>query len=375
MAPHRVKHAAVALLTLGLTITGPLHAQQQSGKKAAKATSGITPGPKPPKNNGQVSKFFQSEAPLAVTLTTNIRRIRGDKSADAPWRAATLRYAATAPDTGTVVVPARIRTRGLWRLKNCEFPPVRINFTSEAVKGTLFKGLDEPKLVNYCRDLDEYEQYILQEYQLYRIYRLLTPVSHAARLVHLTYADSANGKKEAARYAFIVEEPSELAARIGGKMLKIKGAGPKDYEPVQLALVGLFQYMIGNTDFGLGELHNAELLSMPMGEYYPVVYDFDFSGAVNARYATVDPKLPIKSVRIRLYRGYCVENDVYPEVIARFNAKKDSIYALYRDPIGQLLKESIANETLKYFDEFYRVINSPRVFKSEVVDACLGRKS
>lgn len=375
MSTRRAKDSVLALLVACLAAAAPLSAQgaKQASKEATKAAK-APKAPKAPKDSGHVSKFFQAETPLAVTLTTNIGRIRGDKAADAPWRAATMRYAAVAPDTGTVVVPTRLRTRGLWRLKNCQFPPIRINFTSEAVKGTLFKGLDEPKLVNYCRDTDEYEQYILQEFQLYRVYQLLTPVSHAVRLLQLTYADSASGKQEAARYAFVVEEPSVLAARIGGKMLKIKGAGPNDYEPVQLALVGLFQYMIGNTDFALGELHNVELLGMPMGDFYPVAYDFDFSGAVNARYATVDAKLPVKRVRDRLYRGYCVENDVYPQVIARFNAKKDSIYALYRDPVGKLLKESIANETLKYFDEFYRVINNQRSFKSEVVDACLGGK-
>jgi hypothetical protein len=273
-----------------------------------------------------------------------------------------------------VTVPARIRTRGIWRLKNCEFPPIRLNFTNEAVKGTAFRGLDEPKLVNYCRNTDDYEQYILQEFQLYRVYRLLTPVSHAARLIKLTYADSASGKAEASRYAFIVEQPGELAARIGGKMLKIKGAGPSDLEPVQATLASIFQYMIGNTDFSVSGLHNAELLSMPLGEYYPVLYDFDFSGAVNARYATPDPSLSIKRVRDRLYRGYCVPNDIYPEVIARFNAKKDSIYALYRDPLGKLMNARVADETLKYFDDFYRIINDPRALKREVIDACLGRK-
>jgi hypothetical protein len=104
------------------------------------------------------------------------------------------------PTTGTVTIPARIRTRGIWRLKNCEFPPIRINFKSEDVKGTLFKGLDEPKLVNFCRNNDDYEQYILQEFQIYRIYRLLTPVSHAVRLLHLSYVDSATAKKDATRW-------------------------------------------------------------------------------------------------------------------------------------------------------------------------------
>jgi hypothetical protein len=366
MLPRRV-YRLVAMSALLSCVAVASALSQETGKKAAKT-------PKAQKDSGKLGKFFQSQAPLTVTLTTNIGRIRADKSAEAPWRAATLSYVNPGPDTGIVVIPARIRTRGIWRLKNCQFPPIRINFTNEAVKGTEFRGLDEPKLVNYCRNNDEYEQYILQEFQLYRVYHLLTHISHAARLIRLTYADSASGKVEATRYAFIVEEPSALATRVGGKMLKIKGAGPSDYHPVQSAIVGLFQYMIGNTDFALGQLHNIELLSMPFGEYFPVAYDFDFSGAVNARYATVDPSLAVKRVRDRLFRGYCVSADAWPEAVRQFNARKESIYALYRDPIGQLMKPDIANETLKYFDEFYRIINDPRSFKRDVVDSCLGGK-
>jgi hypothetical protein len=219
-----------------------------------------------------------------------------------------------------------------------------------------------------------YEQYVLQEFQLYRIYRLLTPASHAVRLLRMTYADSANGKVLATRYAFLEEEPNVLAARMSATQTKIKGAGPADLEPFQSALVGVFQYMIGNTDFAFGALHNAELIQLANGDYWPVVHDFDFSGAVNARYASVDPKLSVKKVRDRLYRGYCVPNEEYPKVFALFNAKKDSIYALYRDPLGKLLEPGIVNETLKYFDEFYKTINNPRDAKDYIIDACLGKK-
>jgi hypothetical protein len=366
-----IRLRSIVVLCLSLAVSAvPMAAQAgkaaQSGKKKN--------ADKEPKGDGVLGKFFQSEDVITATLTTNIKRIKGDKSADAPWRPATLSYAAVSPDTGTVTVPTRIRTRGIWRLKNCEFPPIRINFKNEDVKGTVFKGLDEPKLVNFCRDTDEYEQYILQEIQLYRIYRLITPVSHAVRLMRLTYADSATGKKETTRYAFIAEDPAALADRVGAKILKIKGAGPSDLEPVQSTLVAMFLYMIGNTDFSVSGLHNAEVLSTKTGDYYPVVYDFDFSGAINARYAVVDKSLPIKRVRDRLYRGYCVAADIYPEVVQRFNAKKDSIYALYRDPIGKLLKPEIATETLKYFDEFYKTLNDPKTFKREVVEECAGKK-
>ena len=319
-----------------------------------------------------VSKFFRSETPLTATLTTNVGKLRGDKNAEtSPWRPATLSYAV---DTVHGTIPVKLKTRGIWRLKNCQYPPVRMNFTSEAVKHTPFAGLDQPKLVNHCRDEDGYEQYVLQEFQLYRILRLLTPASHAVRLIKMTYADSGKDKDKpiAVRYSFIEEPPGEMAARNNAKQTKLKGARPDDLEPFQSALVGVFQYMIGNTDFAFGALHNVELIQMANGDYWPVVYDFDFSGAVNARYATVDPQLRIRAVRDRLYRGYCVPKETYPKVFALFNEKKDSIYALYKDSLGSLLKPDIATETLKYFDDFYRTINNPKLAKNEIIDACIG---
>ena len=120
--------------------------------------------------HGAGRKFFQSETPIAVTLTTNIKRIRGDKG---DRRAvARRRRDVTPPEPTAPVVISRSRSR---RAASGVSRPVSFrrsgsNFTSEAVKKTPFHGLDKPKLVNYCRNNDEYEQYILQEFQLYRIY-------------------------------------------------------------------------------------------------------------------------------------------------------------------------------------------------------------
>src|SRR5882672_2459814 len=111
--------AAIGLVVVSLASSGTAGAQ--AAKKKAPKDSTKT---KAPKDSGQLSKFFQTETPLTATLTTNIKRIRGDKSADAPYRPATLSYAGAAPDTASVAVPVRIRTRGIWRLKTCEFPPI-----------------------------------------------------------------------------------------------------------------------------------------------------------------------------------------------------------------------------------------------------------
>ncbi|HJU89719.1 MAG TPA: hypothetical protein VJ672_10020 [Gemmatimonadaceae bacterium] len=316
-----------------------------------------------------VTKFFDSETPLAATLTTNIKQIRNDKKDEAPWRAASIQFAGA--DGQAVVLPIRVRTRGIWRLNNCEFPPLRLNFVRVQAQGTVFEGLDKPKLVNYCRNNDRFEQYVLQELQLYRVYQLLTPASHRARLVHMTYVDSASGKTHAKRMAIIVEEPDAMAERLGGQMLEQQGADKEDLDPQQNLLFGVFQYFAANTDWSTLMLHNVELVVRRHdGALLPVAFDFDFSGAVNAPYATPDPKIPIRHVRQRLYRGMCATPEQLAAVFALFNQKKDAIYALYRDDIGKLLLPEFVRETLDYYDQFYATINDPKKVKREFVEGC-----
>jgi hypothetical protein len=318
-----------------------------------------------------VPAFFQSQDPIEVTLTTNIGKIRGDKHENPPWRPATLTYRGT--EGSLVTVPVKARTRGIWRLKMCEFPPLRLNFSKETSKGTIFNKLDKPKLVSYCHDMDSYEQYILQEYQLYRIYQLITPVSHKARLLKFAYADSADGKVRARRYGIVMEEPNALAARLGGNVIEQKGATASDLDPLQDALFGVFQYFIGNTDFSVAGLHNVELFFSSTGDVMPVAYDFDFAGAVNARYAVPDSTLRIPNVRQRLFRGYCTDAESYGKAFAVFNEKKLEIYALYSDSIGKLMDRGTVKETLRYFDEFYDTINNQRAAKRSIIESCIGR--
>jgi len=346
---------AVFVLAFGAALGG-------STTAAAQARDTAAPKPKPP------THFFDLEAPLALTLTANFSRLRHDKGEKVPWRAATLSY--PGPDGGPITVPVTVRTRGFFRLKECAFPPLRLNFGRKAAAGTVFEGLDKPKLVNYCQDNDRYEEYVLQELQLYRIYALLTPVSHKTRLVRATYVDSASSKIQTTRYGFILEEPKALAARVGGAVVEDKGATAADFEPYDAALVGVFQYFIGNPDWSAAFLHNAEIVRDSVFRNILVPYDFDFAGAVNTSYAVPDSSLPIRSVRERLFRGHCVPADVYARVFALFNERKGAIYALYSDHIGRLLRPRTVKETLEYFDDFYRTINSARVAKREIADAC-----
>jgi hypothetical protein len=357
----------IALVCLFAASTLPAQSQQQGkpkkNKKDVPEQVELVPH--------EAARIFTAEQPIAFTLTANIDRLRHDKKQDSPWRWATLRYADPDSAGNTVEIPLKVRTRGIWRLNQCDFPPLRLDFAKHTVKHLLFAKLDKPKLVSHCRDNDGYEQYVLQEMQLYRVYNLLTPYSNRVRLARVTYVDSASGKALTTRYAFLEEEPAALAYRVGGMLIREKGAGATDLDPDAAAVFALFQYMIGNTDWSASGLHNVELVGMTLG-YVPVAYDFDFSGAVNARYATVDPSLPIHNVRERIYRGYCIPKESYEPAFALFKAKKDSIYALYTDSIGRLLTGDRAKETLEYFDDFYAILADSRVAKHQIIDRCLG---
>jgi hypothetical protein len=351
---------AAALITIAAPANRASAQKEQKKPKAPKSDTA--------KVKSYATKFFDSETPLAAILTTNIDRIRHDKGKTIVWRAATWSYADSSGKQ--VVLPIKIRTRGIWRLKTCDFPPLRLNFAGKSTKGGPYAGLDKPKLVNYCRNDDTYEQYVIQEAMLYRVYNKLTDATHRGRLIKVSYVDSASGKVQAVRYANMLEEPNAVAARLNGKNIQQIGARKGDLDPEHALLFGVFEYFVANTDFSINGLHNAELYIKPDGNVVPVPVDFDFSGAVNARYASVDPSLSVTHVRDRLFRGYCASADEYAPIFAKFNEKKSDIYALYHDDVGKLLKPDVVDQTLKYFDDFYRTINDKRAARREILENC-----
>ena len=315
--------------------------------------------------------FFSRVEPVRFTLTSDIRLLLSDTADEAPSRDASV---AVADAIGrSITIPVTVKTHGRWRLTHCEFPPLTITFPGAQVAGTPFEGLRKARLTSYCKDHPGYEQYVLQELQLYRIYQLLTPYGHQPRAVHVQYVDARTGRKTT-RYGFFLDDRDAVAARHESALLKARGATGTDLEPFHRALMGVFEYMIGNTDFLVSELHNVFLLGTPQGETIIVPYDFDYSGAVNTVYAATNPVLPIKSVRQRLFRGFCADAEHFRAVFALFNDKRAAINALYEDPVGKLLRLDIATDTRRYFDEFYRVINTPELAKSEIIDRCLKRE-
>ncbi len=192
----------------------------------------------------------------------------------------------------------------------------------------------------------------------------------------MTYVDSSGEDEPFSRYGFLLEDDDIMATRNGGG--KLDWDIENDFSPTALRkdlaiLLDVFQYMIGNTDWSGVRMHNVELVHRPPTTYVTIPYDFDFSGIVNARYASPDASLPIRTVRERLFRGICPEQvgrepSEYDAIYAEFRQKKEEIYELWRNQEG--LEEGRIEDKLEYLDDFFEILDDPKKIKSEMLDKC-----
>lgn len=316
----------------------------------------------------QQAPLFAEDGALAVTLRTDVSRIRQTRSVDEELPG-TLIY--TAADGTEVSVPVRVRARGNFRrqARNCSFPPLRLNLAGRDARGTLFEGQDKLKLVTPCHDTrEQYQQYVLHEYLAYRTYQLLTPVSYRVRLLRVTYEDPDGGYDTRTVTAFVIEDDEQMARRNHATLGGWEQLHPGLLDPEPAALMNLFQFMIGNTDYSTVYFHNATGIRTEEGKNQAVPYDFDWSGVVSARYAVPDEQLPIRSVQQRLFRGFCHVADE-AGLIQRFNDAREGIWSLY-----EAMEELAPRErerALRYYQQFYDVINDPRKFRHDVTEYCL----
>lgn len=311
-------------------------------------------------------RFWESKEPFELTLSVNLKVLNDDVGDPGPWRAATVSYADATPRTHA----ARVRTRGRSRLKICDrFPPIWVDLAKEDVKGTSLQRLRRFKLVAPCKYATDYERYVVAEYNIYRIHELFTPISHRTRLVKLTVKDSASGKVAFSKFAFALEDIDEVAERLGGNKLAVSGLTNDDLAKRQTALMGLLQYMVGNTDFSFSARHNAEFVSKD-GLIYPIIFDYDQAGVINTVYSLPDASLGIRKVTDRVYRGLCVPDDTLKSVIAEIKAKRPEIEAFYKDSVAKLMGGSMNSTALRFLNGFFEDIDNPKIVQREIIARC-----
>ncbi len=321
----------------------------------------------------EAAPLFQSLDPIRMTLTTDIEWLREERN-DSIEVDGTVVFVDA--DGSEVTKPVQVRTRGNFRrdAKNCNFPPLRLDFPTGQMEGTVFEGQDKLKLVTPCHDgRDSYQNYIFDEYLAYRALQTVTPYSFRVRLVEITYVDVEDDYDSRTKVGFLIEDEEIMAERNRSTLIEQSQFHPSRMEGTHAVLVAMFNYLIGNSDWSPVFFHNSKLLRTEDGRYLTVPYDFDWSGVVNARYATPDPSLPIRNVRQRVYRGFCRPELQYEAAVAPFRAAREQIQAVYGELAAmgyEDFDEDDAEDALDYFEDFWEVVDDPGDFEDRIVERC-----
>lgn len=307
----------------------------------------------------QGGTLFESDEPLEIRLEAPLRAIFADDD-ERDFQAS--RLAVAGGDGQPLFLDLGVRLRGKSRAEACEFPPLLLNFKKEQPDGSPFAGENRLKLVTHCRSNSDHDGYVQLERQIYLVLNLLTDASLRTRPVTITYFDASRGREVGTRPGFLIEDEERFAERSGLTVVSTERVEREAYDDGALALLDVFQYFVGNTDWSAlqgpaGETccHNVVPFARGDGVLIPVAYDFDASGLVNAPYALPSERLPIQSVRNRLYRGRCRDLATLEPVFAKFKATRAEITALFDTSTG--LPQRRADSAREYIDEFYALLD------------------
>ena len=364
------RQRSLLALALGalLAVPSAAIAQEQKDDKAPKEP------PTPEKiaewkKEAEGRPLFAAETPIELKLVGNYKVISKDRdtlSTKEYWGEVQM----SDGKGGELKIPVLLRTRGHYRLanRNCSFVPLRLDFKTGQVKETVFAGQDKLKLVTHCNSNALYEEYMTREYLAYKVHNLVTPRSYRARMARVTYVDSATGTPIETRNGIFMEHEDDVAKRMEGAIFEVKGALFDDVDPAQILEVAMFEAFVGNTDWSLSALHNIRLVRQLNGNILPVAYDLDFSGLVGTRYSTPDPRLGIRNVKERLYRGPCKNPAELAQFFAPYREKKDAMLKLYADTPG--LDGRYRSDAQAFLTQWFKMLDNPRDQQWMFVENC-----
>ena len=313
------------------------------------------------------SKLFESDNLFEITLKFDITTFRRNKS-DTEQLPAVLIYHIS--ETDSVVKNLKLKARGNVRRSICDYPPIRLNFRIADSTSDEFSDIDKLKLVTHCRI--GYEEYVLEEYIIYKLFNLLTDNSFKVRLLRIKYIDTSRDRKPHIQFGFAIEPVSLLEKRLKNFEVKTEKFSQKLVIPEVMDRMAIFQYMIGNTDWELPSMHNVIIMTSP-GTSYPglglvIPYDYDYSGLVNASYAIPSQELPIKSVTERYYMGICRDAEVFKRALEEFSGKKEEFYTLIKE--FPYLREREKKRITRYLDGFFNDFGRNYSIVNKLLSTC-----
>ncbi len=335
-------------------------------------------------DKGEARPLFRSDQQIAITIKAPLNRLIRRAHTSVEEYPGTLSY--VGDDGVERVFAITLRARGNTRRDKaaCKFPPLKVALRKADVKNTLFHKQSQLKLVTHCKG-GKYEQLYHKEYLAYRLYNFVTPASFLVRPLSVTYVDEEGRRSTETKFGFFIEDVDDMAKRNGSVELNITETKSSRLDPKTATTFAIFQYMIGNLDWSavkppIGKecCHNSKLIGDKGAEaaagagVFPVPYDFDQAGLVDAPYALPPLGLGIKKVTKRLYRGFCRHNGMVPEVIEDFQGAEIAMMDLIASYDG--LSKSSRKKSTKFMSQFFEVIGYPKSVERNIFGKCRGKR-
>jgi hypothetical protein len=312
--------------------------------------------------------LFEESDPMKITLTFNLKQYQRTKH-KAEYMPAVFTYQIN--DTLELEKNMRIKARGNFRRGYCQYAPFWLNIRKADVSNRYLQDTKKIKIVTRCGNSDTYNDLVLKEYLAYRIYNILSPVSFRVRLIDMTYVDTGRKGKATKGWAFMIEPEEMLAERFQAMVIKKDDLSMRFMEPEGFDLMAMFMFMIGNPDYSVTGRHNVKILGMEgFGSrgYTPVPYDFDYCGLVNAYYAIPGEDLGIRTIRERLFRGLCREEEAYQKAILHIREHREEILELIQS--FDYLQSSQREDMIGYLESYFAMSEDPNFSKRYLNYTC-----
>jgi hypothetical protein len=255
-----------------------------------------------------------------------------------------------------------IQYRGQSRYERCRLPPMRIIFRQPVYEVSDSARIKKMKLVNQCQSGALYDDYVIKECLVYKLYNVLTDTCFRVRLLKVSYIDAEKNKKPVVQYGIFIEPEELLAKRTNIIEVKSGSLSQKHMHPLMIDRIAIFNYMVSNWDWSVPGQHNISVFSSPASDLagigIPVPFDFDLTGVVNAEYAIPPPGIGIETNRDRMFTGICRTREEYKAELMMFLDKKDEFYSVV-DNYPYLGKAS-KRDIITFLDQFFLQLEKPR---------------
>ncbi len=255
------------------------------------------------------------------------------------------------PDTFHV----EVRTRGVSRKQICYFPPLKVKFSKKEIELDTFNDI---KVVNTCRTTPTYDEYLIKEYLIYKLYNILTDKSLRAQLINMVY-DHEETKKPVVMHSIILESEEQFASRFESTIYAPKVTLSSRVDSIPLGIMTIFQYLIANTDWAIGNQHNCFVIRGKGSYPIAIPYDFDYAGIVGTDYAVPHETLPIKDIKERYNRGKCLSPESYRQARKFVLDKKPEMM----DYLAQttLLEEKAKRDFVRFLEESFEILEDEKM--------------